>query len=145
MCVLVCVCVCLCACVCVCVCVCVCACVCLCVRARMCFLCFLIVTLIQLQTLSFAGKLRRCVHFLLLSIFPLQSHRPTPEPYSPGNSRTDAGSTRAGLEAALKDIVARSSTTQTIKGVLTAGLCKSVVYAGEKVKKMLAGGRKKAK
>ncbi|KAK2579664.1 hypothetical protein KPH14_011587 [Odynerus spinipes] len=41
------------------------------------------------------------------------------------------------LEHCLKEIVWRSSVTQSLKGIVTAGFVKSVKYSGAKIKKML--------
>lgn len=41
------------------------------------------------------------------------------------------------LEQCLKDIVWRSSVTQSLKGIVTAGVAKSVKYSGAKIVKML--------
>ncbi len=55
---------------------------------------------------------------------------------------TDPSTTRTGIEGALVEIVRTASTTQTLKGVLTAGIYKSTVYAGAKLGKMFQSNRK---
>ncbi|XP_006823497.2 phosphatidate cytidylyltransferase, mitochondrial-like [Saccoglossus kowalevskii] len=43
----------------------------------------------------------------------------------------------------VQQIVKSSSWSQSLKGILTAGVVKSVRYGGEKLKKMLKGWKKK--
>lgn len=49
---------------------------------------------------------------------------------------------RSYLKAAIAAIVFRSSWTQSVKGLLTAGLAKSMLYSLAKVRKMVKGGAK---
>ena len=49
---------------------------------------------------------------------------------------------RSYLKAAIAAIVFRSSWTQSVKGLLTAGLSKSMLYSLAKVRKMVKGGAK---
>jgi hypothetical protein len=44
-----------------------------------------------------------------------------------------------GLQRILTATVRRTSAVQTIKGLLTAGLGRSIAYAGAKVRKAMAG------
>jgi hypothetical protein len=47
------------------------------------------------------------------------------------------------LHATLADIVRSASLSQTVKGIFTAGLQRSVVYAWEKVQKKLSASKAK--
>lgn len=46
------------------------------------------------------------------------------------------------IQECVRGIVAQSSLTQSIKGIFTAGLLKSIRYSGSKLRKMWTGGKK---
>lgn len=58
---------------------------------------------------------------------------------------TPAKELSADLDQSISRIIRGPATIQSLKGLLTAGVRKSVIYAGEKVRKWWAGRKEKAK